>query len=124
MKPLPQQGLTDAPLSGHSGGHGSRSCLGRPLSGLKCGPTAHLLSAAVKLSTTARANHNITGQNRQAAGLARRGLILMPGPMVADTVTLRKYCPLAAAGLALTSASIKADKFSSNCSSAKDTLPI
>src|SRR6185312_12516908 len=51
------------------------------------------------------------------------GFILTPGPIVDATVTLLKYCPLAAAGLALTIASINAAKFSANFSPPNDTFP-
>ena len=52
------------------------------------------------------------------------GLTLTPGPIVEVRVTLFKYCPLTAAGLALMIASISVWKLSANCSSVKEALPI
>ena len=52
------------------------------------------------------------------------GFIFTPGPIVEATVTLLKYCPLAADGLAFIIAFIKTEKFSVNFSPPKDTLPI
>src|SRR5713226_5105387 len=47
----------------------------------------------------------------------------MPGPMVEDSVTERRYCPLAAAGLARTMASRRARAFATRCGSANDFFP-
>ncbi len=50
--------------------------------------------------------------------------ILTPGPIVVVTATDLKYVPLADDGLALANTSCKVLKFSINCSSVNETLPI
>ena len=52
------------------------------------------------------------------------GLILIPGPMVVEITTLRRYWPFAAAGRALMTASISAFMFSEIFSLPKEALPI
>ncbi len=49
-----------------------------------------------------------------AVALIRFGSTFTPGPIVLVSVTLLRYVPLAAAGLARTIASSRADTFSSN----------
>src|SRR5699024_3962467 len=53
-----------------------------------------------------------------------RGLTFTPGPIVDVRVTLFRYWPLTAAGLAVLIASISVWKLSANCSSVKEALPI
>jgi len=50
--------------------------------------------------------------------------ISTPGPIVDETETVRKYFPLAAGGLALSTARMNAAAFSSSLASAKEILPI
>lgn len=52
------------------------------------------------------------------------GLILMPGPIVGAMTQDLTYWPLAAAGFALTIASIKVSKFSCSFCTPKEALPI
>ena len=61
------------------------------------------------------------GPCRQAAALARRPgtSTRMPGPMVAATVRLLKYWPLASLGRARLTASVSAARLSSSCSGSK-----
>jgi hypothetical protein len=51
-------------------------------------------------------------------------LTLTPGPIVDDTEMVFRYCPLAAAGLARTSASIRVRRFSTSFSVVKEILPM
>ena len=53
----------------------------------------------------------------------RSPLSLIPGPIVEEITTLRRYVPFAVAGLARTTAPISAMMLSRSFSSSKDTLP-
>lgn len=70
------------------------SNLGRKLS------SRLLLSTAENNSIVMDYIQSRTGCQDTLTYITLSGLTLTPGPIVEDTVTLRTYCPLAAAGLA------------------------
>src|SRR5690606_17964974 len=85
-------------------------------------PAGHRLSTAVSSLVGGTQPHRAYEARDWTKFITSAGESLIPGLMVVERATFRRYCPLAAAGLARIMASRTARRFSRSCSSVKETF--